>query len=178
MSEPTISRRQAVTTIAGAVLSASLPRVFAAVATATDGPPVARVDPVTEQFFGETIVDPYRWMENSRDADWESFMRGQNTYARAVLDAIPGRRRLYNRIPAHAFRAAGEACRKKSLEIHPGLTLWNVAIGMPRPRVPPARLQQLARRANDRVPRGPVSPFGSAPARCAASAPGVAAGCL
>ncbi len=98
MSEPTISRRQAVTTIAGAVLSASLPRVFAAVATATDGPPVARVDPVTEQFFGETIVDPYRWMENSRDADWESFMRGQNTYARAVLDAIPGRRRLYNRI--------------------------------------------------------------------------------
>ncbi len=54
-------------------------------------PPVARVEPVTETFFGNTVTDPYRWMENPKDKDWEPFMRGQADFARAHLDAIPGR---------------------------------------------------------------------------------------
>jgi prolyl oligopeptidase len=61
------------------------------------GPPVARVEPVSEVFFGETIVDPYRWME-TKDKDWEPFMRGQDAYARGVLNAIPGRDALKRRI--------------------------------------------------------------------------------
>lgn len=60
--------------------------------------PVARIEPVSETFFGETIVDPYRWMENPKDRDWEPFMRGQDAHARAVLGGIPGRDTLKARI--------------------------------------------------------------------------------
>jgi prolyl oligopeptidase len=62
------------------------------------GPPVARIEPVRETFFGQTVVDPYRWMENPQDKDWEPFMRGQDAYARSVLGGIPGRDALQRRI--------------------------------------------------------------------------------
>jgi len=54
-------------------------------------PPVARVEPVTETFFGQKVTDDYRWMEDPKDKDWERYMRGQADFARARLDAIPGR---------------------------------------------------------------------------------------
>lgn len=63
-------------------------------------PPVARVEPVRERFFGHTVVDPYRWMENAKDPDWEPFMRGQDAYARQVLAGIPGRDAIKARIQA------------------------------------------------------------------------------
>ena len=63
-------------------------------------PPVARVEPVLETFYGQTITDPYRWMENPKDKDWEPFMRGQDAHARGVLAAIPGRAALKARISA------------------------------------------------------------------------------
>lgn len=69
-------------------------------AAAPGGPPRARVEPFTETLWGEQIVDPYRWMENPKDADWAPFMEGQAAYARARLDRIPGRRALYQRITA------------------------------------------------------------------------------
>ncbi len=61
-------------------------------------PPVARVDPVSETLWGETLVDRYRWMENSKDAEWEPFMRGQAAYARRVLDGLAGRKTLRERV--------------------------------------------------------------------------------
>ena len=63
-------------------------------------PPVARLEPISETFFGQTVVDPYRWMENPKDKDWEPFMRGQDAHARALLGAIPGREALKRRIAA------------------------------------------------------------------------------
>lgn len=63
-----------------------------------DLPPVARVEPVTETFFGQKIVDDYRWMENPKDKDWEPYMRGQADFARAQLDAIPGRADLLKKV--------------------------------------------------------------------------------
>src|ERR1700729_1955986 len=82
-----MSRRQAMIALAGTSVSAAIHPLFAAAGSATSGPPVARVEPVTEEFFGQKIEDPYRWMENSKDPDWEPFMRGQAAYARQVLDA-------------------------------------------------------------------------------------------
>jgi prolyl oligopeptidase len=70
----------------------------AAQAALPKGPPVARIEPVAETFFGRTVVDPYRWMENPKDKDWEPFMRGQDAHARAVLNGIPGREALKQRI--------------------------------------------------------------------------------
>jgi prolyl oligopeptidase len=60
--------------------------------------PIARVEPVKDTYFGETLTDPYRWMENDKDADWLPFLKGQNDHTRGVLRRIPGRDALLRRI--------------------------------------------------------------------------------
>src|ERR1700727_523287 len=60
--------------------------------------PVARVEVVKDTYFGETVSDPYRWMENSKDPDWLPFLKGQNDHTRAIIDALPGRTALLKRI--------------------------------------------------------------------------------
>lgn len=69
-------------------------------------PPRARVEPVTDDYFGTSITDPYRWMENPKDRDWLPYMRGQNVHARSLLGAIPGRDALARRISALTGDAA------------------------------------------------------------------------
>jgi prolyl oligopeptidase len=93
-----VLRRRTVLATAAALTTFGAGPARAAKTAARKGPPVARVEPVSETFFGQTIVDPYRWMENPKDKDWEPFMRGQDAHARAVLDAIPGRAQLKRRI--------------------------------------------------------------------------------
>ena len=61
-------------------------------------PPVARADVVHDTYFGETVDDPYRWMENDKDPGWLPFLKAQNDYTRAVLDKLPGRDALLKRI--------------------------------------------------------------------------------
>ena len=53
---------------------------------------------VRDTYFGETLSDPYRWMENDKDTEWLPFLRGQNDHTRAVLDALPFRESLLQRI--------------------------------------------------------------------------------
>ena len=60
--------------------------------------PVARVDVVRDTYFGETLSDPYRWMENYKYPEWLPFLKGQNDHARAILDALPTRAELLKRI--------------------------------------------------------------------------------
>src|SRR4030095_113901 len=60
--------------------------------------PVARVQPVNDVYFGETVCDRYRWMENDNDPDWLPFLKGQQAHTRAVLDALPSREALLTRI--------------------------------------------------------------------------------
>ncbi len=62
------------------------------------GPPAAVVRPVSETYFGQTVVDPYRYLEDVKTPDVQAFMRGQAEFARKVLDAIPGRAGLLSRI--------------------------------------------------------------------------------
>jgi prolyl oligopeptidase len=83
---------------AGGVLAGWLTRRVAAAAAGIPPAPVARVAVVKDTYFGETLADPYRWMENDKDPEWLPFLRGQNAHARAVLDRIPGRDRLLKRI--------------------------------------------------------------------------------
>ena len=83
---------------AGGVFAAWLTRRRAAAAAAIPPAPVARVAVVKDTYFGETVGDPYRWMENDKDPDWLPFLRGQNEHTRAVLNTIPGRDRLLQRI--------------------------------------------------------------------------------
>src|SRR5271167_221598 len=61
-------------------------------------PPVAPVRPVTDNYFGTKVVDPYRYMENLKDPKVAAWFKGQNAYTRAVLAKIPGRDGLLARI--------------------------------------------------------------------------------
>jgi prolyl oligopeptidase len=92
----TINRRAAVISLACLSLT---PVAEAAKATkAAARPPVARIEPVSETYFGREVIDPYRWMENPKDSAWEPFLRGQDAYARSVLAGIPGRDALGKRV--------------------------------------------------------------------------------
>ena len=76
--------------------------------------PVARVRVVTDNYFGETLSDPYRWMENDKDPDWLPFLKGQNAHARAVLDTIPGRDQLLRRIQQLSGDAANTRLARRA----------------------------------------------------------------
>ncbi|MGH7627376.1 MAG: MBL fold metallo-hydrolase [Gemmatimonadaceae bacterium] len=54
-------------------------------------PPVAPVRPVADDHFGTRIVDNYRYFENLKDPEVQEWMKAQADYARATLDALPGR---------------------------------------------------------------------------------------
>jgi prolyl oligopeptidase len=111
-SLPTISRRSLLASASAAGLLALLPgcdqssnqQQPAQQASApphaprVEPPPVARLEPVTESFFGQSITDPYRWMENPKDAEWDPYVRGQAAYAEKLLAAIPGRDELTKRV--------------------------------------------------------------------------------
>jgi prolyl oligopeptidase len=68
---------------------------------AVSQPPVAPVRPVTDHYFGTSVVDPYRWMEDRSAPEFISYMMAQGAYARAVIDRIPGRGKLQERVAAH-----------------------------------------------------------------------------
>ena len=91
-----IDRRTLLLSASSAAALAALPRL--AFSATSSGPLVARVDPVTDTYFGTTVTDPYRWMENPKDSDWEPYMKSQAAHARAVLDRIPGRAAIAQRV--------------------------------------------------------------------------------
>jgi len=70
----------------------------AQVVGAPPSPPVAPVRPVTDEYFGTKVVDPYRYMENLQDPDVQAWFKAQDDYTRAVLMRIPGRQQLLERI--------------------------------------------------------------------------------
>jgi prolyl oligopeptidase len=60
--------------------------------------PVAPVRPVTDTYFGTTITDPYRWMEDLKSPEVQSWMKAQNDYTRDYLSHLPGRGDLIKRV--------------------------------------------------------------------------------
>ena len=54
-------------------------------------PPAAHIVPVTDEYFGTRVVDPYRWLENLDDPKTQAWMKSQNVYARSILDNLNGR---------------------------------------------------------------------------------------
>jgi len=58
--------------------------------------PVARPRPVEDTYFGTTVTDPFRYLENVKtDPEVQAWFKGQASHARAVLDRIPGREPLF-----------------------------------------------------------------------------------
>lgn len=60
--------------------------------------PVAPVKPITDTYFGQTVVDPYRWMEDLSSPEVQKWMKAQNEYTRDYLSHLPGRDELLKRI--------------------------------------------------------------------------------
>jgi prolyl oligopeptidase len=115
-------RREFLAGSAGAVSMALLTRnVFAATQPAGAArAPVARIDIVHDTYFGETLSDPYRWMENDKDPEWLPFLKGQNDRARAVLDALPTRASLLKRIQ----QLSGDTVATSRVQRAGGLTFF------------------------------------------------------
>lgn len=62
-------------------------------------PPIPSPSPVTEEFFGTKVTDPYRYFENTKDPVVADFFKTQNAYTRQVLDRLgPARQQLFDRI--------------------------------------------------------------------------------
>ncbi len=103
-----VSRRTLLSSAAATAAIGLLPRgAFANMAPPPDihvGPPVARVEPVTENFFGTDITDNYRWMENAKDRDWEPFMKGHAAHTEAALAKLGD----YAAIQARVSELAGD----------------------------------------------------------------------
>ncbi len=82
----------------GALLPALL--LLPLLAAAQSELPKTPVHDVTEAYFGVKVVDPYRWLENTSDAEVMAWMKAQNDYTREALARIPGRDELLARITA------------------------------------------------------------------------------
>ncbi|HEY7406059.1 MAG TPA: prolyl oligopeptidase family serine peptidase [Candidatus Angelobacter sp.] len=61
-------------------------------------PPPARIEPVIENLHGHEITDSYRWMEDAESEETQRFVRLQNAYTQSVLEEVPGRSQLRQRI--------------------------------------------------------------------------------
>jgi prolyl oligopeptidase len=60
-------------------------------------PPGTRASPVTETLHGTKVADNFRWLE-ADTAEVAAWTDAQNTYTRGVLDGLPGRRALEDRL--------------------------------------------------------------------------------
>ncbi len=87
-----------------------------ALAVTLPHPPVAKVAPVTDDYFGTKITDPYRWMESEPKPQFQAYLHGQDDYARAVLSKIPGRDALARDIGA----VSGLVARVRTVELAGG----------------------------------------------------------
>ena len=89
--------------------------------------PIAKVQPVTDDYYGTRVTDPYRWMESGKDPDWMPWLQAQAKHTQGVFAAMPGRAALLGDVAArsgelttvghaeqaggrvfHEIRAAGE----------------------------------------------------------------------
>jgi len=61
-------------------------------------PPATKQQPVTDDYFGRKIVDPYRWLEDGSTPETQQWVSDQLAYTRSILDKLPGRSQLHDRI--------------------------------------------------------------------------------
>jgi prolyl oligopeptidase len=60
--------------------------------------PAAKRVLASDDYYGTTVTDPYRWMENATDPDLLPWLKAQNAHTRTILDGIPGRAALGARV--------------------------------------------------------------------------------
>ncbi len=86
------------------------PALLLAGTTTLAAPPVAELRDVPTTYHGTTVPDPYRWLEDSKSAPAQTWLKGQGAEARSVLDRIDGRDAIAQRL-AELADAQGDAVR-------------------------------------------------------------------
>ena len=82
-------------------VAALIAPAFAVAAEApVTAPPVAPLRPVTDTYFGTSVVDDYRYFENLKDPEVQAWMKAQAGHTTSVLERLPGRDALLARIHA------------------------------------------------------------------------------
>ena len=71
---------------------------YPVVAASPPAPPPADKHPVEDHYFGDTVRDDYQWMENWSDPALKPWVDQQNTYTRGILDQIPSRAAIRDRV--------------------------------------------------------------------------------
>src|SRR5690348_9262646 len=61
-------------------------------------PPITTVEPIVDILHGVPVSDPYRWLEKQNSPNTRAWIDEQTQYARAYLDAIPGRAQIRERV--------------------------------------------------------------------------------
>lgn len=61
-------------------------------------PPVAPIRDVPATYFGTSVADPYRYLENLKDPEVAAYVKAEADYTNATLKAIPGRDKLYREV--------------------------------------------------------------------------------
>src|SRR5690349_10138365 len=72
--------------------------LLASSAMAQAAPPAAPVRNVTDTYFGTTVNDPYRYMEDMKNPEVETWLKAQADYTKAVLAKVPQRDTLLKEI--------------------------------------------------------------------------------
>ncbi|MEO8179794.1 MAG: hypothetical protein ABI895_13245 [Deltaproteobacteria bacterium] len=63
-------------------------------------PPVARTVDARDELDGQTLADPYRWMEGRDNDEFAAWLEAQGRYAATELARLPGRDHLLARVRA------------------------------------------------------------------------------
>lgn len=96
LRSPLWPERTAVRFFLGMVLAVAMP----ATSRGQNGPPPTERHDVTETYFGQSITDPYRWLEDWHDAKVAQWLKAQDAYTRGQLTSIPGREKFLARVKA------------------------------------------------------------------------------
>ena len=65
---------------------------------ASHRPPVAKRVPVFDDYYGTTVADPYRWMEDAQDPDLLPWLKAQDAFTREALAQVPGAAKFRARV--------------------------------------------------------------------------------
>ena len=72
--------------------------------TTTRPTPIAtRLQPITDVLHGQMVADPYRWLEDEKSTEVQSWMAAQDKSARDFLGTLPERESILSRLRALAY---------------------------------------------------------------------------
>src|SRR5258707_7293124 len=60
--------------------------------------PAARLVDQTDDYFGTTVSDPYRWMEDVDSAELKTWVDAENELTQSYLAQVPGRNAMHARL--------------------------------------------------------------------------------